>query len=250
MKRALLLVALMTVGGAALAQEDGLGAAPREPTEEMLQHCPELRGAIGLKRDQLLALFFELDASSVDEKRVRSIFSLPRDKDLLEGFLDEKGRYRAQSGLRAVVAGLGSAGLAWAAGRFENGKPESRGRALDALVAVKAREAWKLLEARLEDKRPVPDWRAANEAPPGYKALRVCDHAVRLLGSRLMDVTTPPDTRVGSLLPIEDRDARILKVKDFLARDAAYRAHVAKAPSLLGELDPKDRELLEGLGVK
>ncbi len=245
-----LLLALLLVGGVALAQDDGVEAPPREPSEEMLRHCPELKGAIGLRRDQLLALFFELDPHRIDEAKVRALFVLPRDGGLLEGFLVEKGRFRAQTGLRAVVAGLGSAGFAWAIDRFENGKPESRGRALDALLAVEAREAWRLLEARLDDTRAVPDWRAAQEAPPGYKDLRVCDHAVRLLGSKLVGVSKPPETRVSSLLPLDERDARIAKVKQFLASDAAYRAHVEKARSIAAALDAKDRERLGSLGVK
>jgi hypothetical protein len=216
----------------------------------MLRHCPELKGAIGLRKDQLLALFFDLDARPTDEKKVRSTFALPRDAAFLEGFLDEKGRYRAQTGLRAVVAGLGSAGLAWAADRFEKGKPEARGRALDTLTSVDAREAWKLLETRLDDTRGVPDWKAAQEAPPGYKELRVCDHALRVLGAKLLDVTKPPETRVGALVAVEERDARIAKVKEFLAKDDAYRAHLAKAPSFAEQLDARDRQLLETLGVK
>jgi hypothetical protein len=226
MNRSLLLVILLALGGGALAQEDGVGGPVRDASPEQLQHCPELKGAIGLRRDQLFALFFELDGRTVDEKKVRALFALPRDAAFLEGFLAEKGRYRCQSGLRAVVAGLGSAGMTWAVDRAENGAPEIRGRALDTLVATDTREVWKVLESKLDDKRAVPDWRAANEAPPGYSDLRVCDHATRVLGSKLIGVTKPPETRVGSLAPIETRDARIVKLKDFLGKDPAYLAHM------------------------
>ena len=250
MRRAIFVVALLALGGVALAQDDGVGSPSREPTEEMLQHCPELKGSIGLRRDQLVALFFELDPRAMDERKVRSLFELPRDAAFLEDFLAEKGRYRAQSGLRAVVAGLGSAGFAWIVDRFENGKPETRGRAVDALLVVDAREAWRLLETRLDDKRSVPDWKASQEAPPGYKDLRVCDHALRLLGSKLVGVVKPPETRVSSLLAIDERDARIAKAKEFLARDATYRANVEKTRTIAADLDAKDRELLGKLGVK
>lgn len=247
MRRALVVVTLLALGSAALAQ-DGLGGETgRPPTEEQLRLCPELKGAIGLRKDQLLALFFELDDRKVDARKVRSLFDAERDAALLDGYLDEKGRYRAQTGLRAVVAGLGSAGLAWALDRFEHGKPEARGRALDALTALDAREAWQVLESRLGDTRSVPDWRSSQEAPPGYKHLRVCDHAAKVLGQKLIDVTNPPETRVGPLIAIDERDARVKALADFLAKDAAYKAHVAKARSLEEQLDEPSRKLLHEL---
>jgi len=233
MPRRVALLAVLLACGLASAQEDGLGGKDREPTPEMLRVSPELKGKIGLEKEQLIALFFELDAKKPDAKKVRALFSIERDQALLERYLTEKGRYRAQSGLRAVVAGLGSSGFAWALDRFENGKPESRGRALDALSATEARETWDVLERALQDERPVPDWRAAQEAPPGYKALRVCDHALRLLGSKLLPVVKdPPETRVSSLQPLEERDALRKKLEAFLAKDETVRRHRAALPAV------------------
>jgi hypothetical protein len=254
-----------------LAQEKGddggLGgpAGDREITEDMARACPELKTAVGRRKAQFLALYFDLPGKSAGDaqtkKTVADAFDLGNAEDsaFLEKLLLERGPYKAQDGVRLVVACSGPKGVAWVLERFEKIKPEGKGRLIDALLHSSEREVWKFLQKLLDDQTPVPNWRASQEAPPGYVDLRVCDHALRTLGSRLIaaEIKLPEDAKGGqvtSLMPIDDRQTRIALVKSALLADKAYADLVAKAPSVLEGLDAKQKpetaERLKRLGVE
>ncbi len=260
---------LLLVAIPALAQErDGLGGGPddRPVTESMLQQCPELAGAKGKKKAQLLALYFDLDwkkaTDAATRDHVRALFDLGNadDRTLLEKALAEKAPHRSQGGLRAVVAACGSSGLFFALAVFEKGPAEVRGRVLDSLFAVRLVEGWRFLVHCLDDKTPVPDHKAAAEAPIGYAPLRVCDHAHRTLVARLETqekASLPAEVgngRGGSLTKIEARDAQIAALEKWLEGDAGKAVlSRAKESALDGpddEAKKQGRELLERLGVK
>lgn len=256
--------ALVLLLGAAAFAQDGPDDE-RAVTDEMVQTCPDLKTAKGRVKSQLLALFFDLDwrkaSEPATEKRVRATFDLAKkeDTDLLEKHLATKGAYRCQGGVRAVVAAEGAPGLLWALRVFEKGVVQVRGRALDALSAVRFKEALRLLVRALDDKTPVPDWKAAQESPPGYTDLRVCDHALRTLAGRLENLeglTLPKAVnggRGGPLTTVESRDAQVAALKQFVAGDAQYAALLKKAPSAMDGLDgaakKEAKETFERLGV-
>jgi hypothetical protein len=239
----------------------------RPVTEGMLKDCPDLRGAEGKKRAQLLALFFELDWKKAGEpatrKKVGELFDLTDAGDgaLLEGYLAEKGAHRCQGGLRAVVAASGAPGLRWVFRVFEKkgAPPERLGRLLDTLFAVHFREALAFLVKCLADKTVVPDWKAKQEAPLNYKDLRVCDHALRTIAARLttQEDLTPPkeagDGRGFTLTPEAKRDEQIAALQAWLAADPGFLALLNKEPSVLDGLEGDDKKdvakTLERLGI-
>jgi hypothetical protein len=251
---------LALLAGGALAQEDD-----RAVTKAMLETCPELKDATGRKKAQLLALFFDLDwkkaGEEATEKKVRGLFDLSKKEDgeLLEKYLAEKGAHRCQGGLRAVVAAEGAPGLVWALRQLDKGPVEAKGRVIDALFAVRFKEAWRVLVALLKDKTAVPDWKAKQEAPMGYADLRVCDHALRTLAARLETVEKlelPKEVnggRGGPLTTIESRDAQIAALKKVVEKDEKYAALLKNAPVALDALDDAGKKdakaLLEKLGV-
>jgi len=253
----------------ALAQDkEGLGGGPddRPVTDGMLQQCPDLAGAKGKKKAQLLALYFDLDwkkaGDAATQRDVRALFDLGSadDRALLEKSLAEKAPHRSQGGLRAVIAAEGSSGLFFALGVFEKGPAEVRGRVLDSLFAVRLVEGWSFLVHCLDDKAAVPDHKAAAEAPLGYADLRVCDHAHRTLVARLETqekAALPAEVgngRGGSLTKIEARDAQIAALKKWLEGDTGKAVLGRTRESALDGPDSdakkQGRELLERLGVK
>ncbi len=224
---------------------EGLGEGG-EVTEEMLRACPDLKGAVGRKKEQLVALYSGLDWRKAGEeatrKRVKELFDLTKDEDtaVLEKQLQPtKGPQRCANGLRCVFAASGPEGLLFALERWTKVAVEARGRWLDALAAVPYREVDRFLAGRLTDKASVPNWRASQEGPPGYADLRVCDYAFRTIIPRLFDIeglTLPKEVAEGQLASItkmDERDKKVAALAEWLAKDKAYAAHLAKQPSVL-----------------
>jgi hypothetical protein len=250
-----LLVGALAIAGAlsARAQEGGLGGPDEgaDPTEAQVKACPRLAGATGRRKNQLMALYFQLDWAKPDEakEKVAKLFDFERaeDKALLEGVLLEKGPRPQARGLRALVA-ASNPGLVWLMGEFDKAQaqPSDLGVCVDAVFAARSKEAIRFLERCLDDPRPVPDTKAAQEAPPGYQHLRVCDHALRVLRARFESwdkLTLPKDPmgEVRSLTPVAKRDASIASFKKWLAEDKGHQELLAKAPSALEGL-PEDKK--------
>ena len=249
--------------------DGGLGGGPEGTavTDAMLKACPKLATAKGRRRRQLVALYFQLDWAKADaeetKKTVRELFDFEKEDDraVLAEVLLEKGPRPQARGLRAAVAASGGPGLVWLLRVFaEKAQPAEKGFCLDALFAARSKEALRFLEKCLDDTTSVPDGKAAQEAPPGYEHLRVCDHALRVLRARLEAVdklASPKDPQgeVRSIMPIAKRDASIDAFKKWLAADKGHQALLAGAPSALADLpDEKSkkeaRELLGRLKVE
>jgi hypothetical protein len=233
----LLLFAFCLVGGRAAAQDDPLGPSPDE--QEKLEICPQLADATGRRRDQLEALYFDLtiadveDPAGEDAALARELFDLGNAEDtkLLAAELTADGS-RCLPGLQAVLRAHGANGLLWLLERLAETPAPKRGRVIAAVAAFDEREAWSTLLALLTDLTPIPNARAAAQAPPGYQDLRVCDHALRALAPRLRDVAPAPDGidwRVEPLLPIKVRDQRIAALRD-AASKPPLSEHVAARP--------------------
>lgn len=233
----LVLLAFAALGATAVAQDDPLGPTPDE--QEKLRICPQLADATGRRRDQLEALYFELtpadveDPASEDAALARQLFDLANvdDTRLLTTELTAEGS-RCLPGLQAVLRAHGAPGLLWLLERLVETPAPRRGRLIAALGAFDEREAWVSLLTLLVDRAPVPNPRAAAQAPPGYHDLRVCDHALRALAPRLRDVAPAPaglDWRVEPLLPITVRDARIAALRE-AAGQPPLSDHVAARP--------------------
>lgn len=208
--------------GLAGAQDDPLGPTPDE--QEKLRICPQLADATGRRRDQLEALYFELtladvaDPASDEAVYARELFDLANadDAKLLTAELTADGS-QCLPGLQAVLRAHGAPGLVWLLERLAETPAAKRGRVIAALAAFDEREAWTTLLSLLGDRTPVPNPRAAAQAPPGYHDLRVCDHALRALAPRLRDVAPAPeglDWRVEPLLPITVRDERLAALRE------------------------------------
>src|SRR5207244_3196394 len=140
------------------------------------------------------------------------------DAELLDKNLAQRGVPRIHNGLRTVIAAWDGHGALWAFGRIakQKEKPnDALARLIDGLQASDLKEVWTFLEKALDDKTPAPNWRAAQEGPPGYQDLRVCDLAFRALGQRLIDapgVTFPAELKNGQVSPttkLATRDEKI-----------------------------------------
>jgi hypothetical protein len=245
----LALVGLAGWTGAARGQDQPLGPTPDE--QERLRLCPELRDATGRRREQLEALYFELSPRDLDADeaaRVRALFDLtkPDDAALVERELGADTR--CLPGLQAVLRAHGARGLTWLLEHLAAAAPAARGRMVAVLGAFGDREAWQVLVALLDDRTPVPNRRAAAEAPPGYQHLRVCDHALRALGPRLADHPPPEgvEWKVDPLLPMPVRDKRVAALKA-LATTGPLKDEIARAPAARDTLadDPAAQQRLD-----
>jgi hypothetical protein len=245
------------------AQGGDLGPTPAE--EEKLRLCPELKEAQGRTREQLEALFFQLDPTDflgeggeAKAAKVRALFDLGAEADakLLVAQLDGEGTARCLPGLQAVLVAHGPQGLVWLLERLAATPAPRRGRLIACLAAFHEREAWRVLLALLSDKTPVPNPKGAAQAPPGYADLRVCDHALRALAVRLRRTVPPPEGiewKVDPLLPIAVRDKRVEALKAAapvppLSDQVAGRPTIREglAPDAQARLD----QALEALGAK
>lgn len=257
--RSLLLLAALAAP--AWAQGGDLGPTPAE--EEKLRLCPELKEAQGRTREQLEALFFQLDPTDFlgdpsKAERVRALFDLGAEADarLLLAQLDGEGPSRCLPGLQAVLVAHGPQGLVWLLERTAATPAPRRGRLIACLAAFHEREAWRVLLALLSDKTPVPNPKGQAQAPPGYADLRVCDHALRALAVRLRRTLPPPEGiewKVDPLLPIAVRDKRVEALKA-AAPVPPLSEQVAGRPAIREGLPPADQARLdvslEALGAK
>lgn len=233
-----LALALLALAPAARAQDGG------DLDPGMLEVCPELKDAGPREREQLIALFFELDPrhlGAAQRERTKSLFDLgkPEDVAVLARYLDQDHKPPCLAGVSAVFLAHGDAGLVWLLERWASAPPPRRGRLIEVLAnAGEQREVWQFLLRALRDRTPVPDAHAAAIAPPGYTDLRVCDHALRALGQRLRRVKEvrlpgdPADLRVDSTMPPDVRDARVQSLGKFLAADDGFQALLLAAPSV------------------
>lgn len=230
----------------------------------MLRSCPELKTAGPKERRQLIALFFDLDPSSLDAKaaeKIRSLFDLEAEADakLLGRYLDAPGIVRCVAGLQAVFKAHGAAGQLWLLERYATAQPARKGRLITLLAVFEELETWRLLVKLLDDKTSVPDPHAARIAPPDYQHLRVCDYALRVLGGKLTRLGTVklPGNRssrsVHSTMPIPVRDQRVTSLAKQLAASEAFKTHLTGCGRLLPALDGDARaratKVLTQLGV-
>lgn len=245
--------------GTAQAQEDS------PPIEEgMLRSCPELKTAGPRERRQLIALFFDLDPSSMNAKaaeKTRSLFDLKAKKDakVLERYLDARGIVHCVAGLKAVFRAHGAAGQLWLLERYVKAQPARKGRLLSLLAVFDELETWRLLIKLLDDKTPVPDPHAAQIAPPDYQDLRVCDYALRTLGGKLARLKTVKlagkraSRNVHSTMPIPARDRRVAALIKQLAASEAFKTHLTGCGRLVDAVDAGARgrttKVLTQLGV-
>lgn len=213
------------------------------PDAHQLRLCPELKTARGRARTQLRALFFKLHPKRLTAKarpRVRALFDLRRQGDvaLLARYLDASDRVACLNGLRTVFRAHGDAGLVWLLERYARAKPTRRARLLTLLADFDRREVWRLFEKLLADRTVLPDPGGRRVAPPGFRDLRVCDHALRALTLKLGRVRalefagSRADRTVHALLAIKLRDARVARFARTLRAHRGYRKHVRGRASI------------------
>lgn len=231
--------------------------------EEMFEACPELKTAGPREHKQLVALFFTLGSETLKReaaKDVRDLFDLKSEADtaILIRYLDKPGRSACGIGLRAVFRAHAAPGQLWLLERYVKAEPAKRGRLIGMLASFDDQETWLLLLKLLDDRTPVPSDRAAETAPQGYVHLRVCDYALRALGSKLSRLRRirikRTNRHVHPTLPLEDRDFRIKTVRQLLERNDEFQTHLLGLPRLGDALDVEGKEqaikALAKLGVK
>jgi hypothetical protein len=244
------------------AQEGG-----REITEDMKKLCPDLAEAEGRKKEQICALFFDLEADRMGEKkqdtRVRELFDLTKAGDgvLLKTYLFEEKQPRCMHGLKVVFTTHGARGVVWLLNRYEKASALKKARIIEVLHWLDHREVCGFLAGRLGDTQKVEDWHAAQQAPPGYVAKRVCDYAFSMLAYKISGaggLKLPKEVgkpRIHPFVPLKERDARIAALKTWVAdpKNKAYQAFLSKRSSLVEELEGKEaedaKELLKRLGL-